>query len=107
MDVYAVGVSSHKLGAATLSVTPVLVMNPATGAPGGTTAAYGFGFGAGEVVDVYWNNPRQLLGTATGNGHGSSALTIAIPANASPGINGVIGIGQITKAIGIGEVAVR
>jgi hypothetical protein len=32
---------------------------------------------------------------------------IAIPANASPGINGVIGIGQITKAIGIGEVAVR
>ena len=107
MDVYAVGVSSHKLGAATLSVTPVLVMNPATGVPGGTTTAYGFGFGAGEAVDVYWNNPRQLLGTATGNGHGSSALMIAIPANASPGINGVIGIGQITKAIGIGEVAVR
>ena len=107
MDVYAVGVSSHKLGAATLSVTPVLVMNPATGVPGGTTTAYGFGFGAGEAVDVYWNNPRQLLGTATGNGHGSSALMIAIPANASLGINGVIGIGQITKAIGIGEVAVR
>src|ERR1039457_386860 len=106
-DVYAVGVSSHKLGATTLSVTPVLVMNPATGVPGGTTTAYGFGFGAGEAVDVYWNNPRQLLGTATGNGHGSSALMIAIPANASPGINGVIGIGQITKAIGIGEVAVR
>ena len=107
MDVYAVGTNSRHLGAATLFVTPALGMNPATGVPGGTTTAYGFGFGAGEVVDVYWNNPRQLLGTATGNGHGSSALTIAIPANASPGINGVIGIGQITKAIGIGEVAVR
>ena len=107
MDVYALGVSSRHLGAATLFVTPALGMNPATGVPGGTTTAYGFGFGAVEVVDIYWNNPRQLLGTATGNGHGSSALTIAIPANASPGINGVIGIGQITKAIGIGEVAVR
>jgi hypothetical protein len=74
--------SSRHLGAATLFVTPALGMNPATGVPGGTTTAYGFGFGAGEAVDVYWNNPRQLLGTATGNGHGSSALMIAIPANA-------------------------
>lgn len=106
MDVYAVGVSSRKLGTATLFVTPVLGMNPGTGAPGGATTAYGFGFGAGETVDIYWNNPRQLLGTATANGRGSSALTIKIPANASPGINGVIGIGQTTKALGIGEITV-
>jgi len=107
MDVYAVGVSSHKLGAATLSVTSALVMNPATGAPGSTTAAYGLGFGAGETVDIYWNNPRQLLGTATANGEGSGALTISIPADASPGINLVIGVGQTTKAIGIGGIAVE
>jgi hypothetical protein len=61
MDVYAVGVSSRKLGAATLFVTPDLAMNPASGAPGGSTTAYGFGFGSGETVDIYWNNPRQLL----------------------------------------------
>lgn len=107
MDVYAVGVSSHKLGAATLSVKPALAVNPATGAPGGTAAAYGLGFGAGEMVDLYWNNPRQLLGSAKANGEGSSSLTIAIPANAPPGINGVIGVGQTTKAIGIGEIKVQ
>jgi len=107
MDVYAVGVSSHKLGAATLSVTPGLLLNPATGAPGGTAAAYGLGFGAGETVDIYWNNPRQLLGTATVNGEGSGALTITIPANAPPGLNLLIGIGQTTKAIGLGGIAVE
>ncbi|MGA3076474.1 MAG: hypothetical protein ABSG56_22635, partial [Bryobacteraceae bacterium] len=65
------------------------------------------GFGSGETVDVYWNNPRQLLGTATADAVGSGAFTITIPATASPGINGVIGVGQITKAIGIGRVTVE
>ncbi len=107
MDVYAVGESSGRLGAATIFVTPELVMSPATVAPGGATTAYGFGFGAGETVEIYWNNPRQLLGTATANGEGSSALTITIPTNSSPGINGVIGFGQTTKGLGIGEVSVQ
>ena len=107
MDIYAVGVSSRHLGAARLFVTPALGMNPETGEPGGTTTAYGVGFGASETVDIYWNNPQQLLGTATANGRGSSALTITIPANASPGINEVIGVGQTTKAIGVGVVALR
>jgi hypothetical protein len=107
MDVFAVGASSRKLGAATLSVTPDLATSPSTASPGGTTKAYGFGFGSGETVDIYWNNPRQLLGTATANGEGSSALTIAVPANAPPGINAVIGVGQATKAIGIGAVKVQ
>ena len=107
MDVYAVGVTSHKLGAASLSVTPVLIMNPATGTPGATTVAYSYGFGSGETVDIYWNNPRQLLGMAAANAEGSATLTIAIPSNAPPGINVVIGIGQTTKALGIGGVTVQ
>ena len=86
-------------------------MNPASGLPGGTIAAQGFGFGAGETVSVYWDSPRQLLGTATANGEGSfagsGALTITIPANASPGLNAVIGIGQTTNAIGIGKIEVK
>ena len=107
IDFYAVGLSSGKLGAATLSVTPGLLMNPGAGAPGGTTTAHVLGFGAGETVDVYWNNPRQLLGAATADAVGSGALTFTIPATASPGINGVIGVGQTTKAIGIGRVTVQ
>lgn len=86
-------------------------MSPASGLPGGTTAAQGLGFGSGETVSVYWNNPRRLLGTATANSVGSflgtSALTITIPADASPGLNAVIGIGQSTGAIGIGEIKVQ
>jgi hypothetical protein len=107
IDFYAVGLSSGNLGVATLSVTPGLLMNPRAGAPGGTTTAHVLGFGSGETVDVYWNNPRQLLGTATADAVGSGAFTITIPATASPGINGVIGVGQITKAIGIGRVTVE
>jgi hypothetical protein len=48
-----------------------------------------------------------LLGTATANSDGSSALTITIPANAPLGVNAVIGVGQTTKAIGIGKVVVQ
>jgi len=107
MEIFATGQSSGKLGAAAFFVTPALVMSPGIVSPGGTTSAFGVGFGAGETVDIYWDNPRQLLGTATANGQGSGALTITVPQNASPGIDEVIGIGQITNAIGIGKVAVR
>jgi hypothetical protein len=107
MELYAVGLSSGKLGAATLFVTPALAMNPGSVAPGGTTEAQALGFGAGEAVDIYWSNPRRLLGTATANEQGSGALTITVPANASPGINGLFGIGETSHAIGIGEVVVR
>jgi hypothetical protein len=58
------------------------------------------------VVDVYWNEPRQLLGTATANSLGTGSLTIAIPLNAVPGVNEVIGVGQTSKAIGFGGVNV-
>jgi hypothetical protein len=107
MDVYALGLKSGKLGAATLLVTPELVVSPAIGAPGGTVTAYGLGFGANETVDIYWGQPRQLLGTATANGEGSSALKITIPANAPAGLNGVVGVGQTTQAIGIGAIEVE
>jgi hypothetical protein len=107
VDIYAVGATSHKLGAASLFVDPGLHTSPGTAAPGGTTTASVFGFGGGETVDIYWNNPRQLLGTAIANAKGSSSLGITVPSSASPGIQGVIGIGQTTAAIGIGSVTVE
>jgi hypothetical protein len=107
VDLFALGMSSGNLGAATLSVTPALATNPGSGAPGSTITAYVFGFGAGETVDVSWNDPPQLLGTPTANAQGSGSLTITIPVNASPGVNGVTGVGQTTKAIGKGRVTVQ
>jgi hypothetical protein len=107
MDVYALGLKTGKLGAATLLVTPELLMSPAIGAPGGTVTAYGLGFGANEAVNIYWGQPRQLLGTAAANALGTATLGITIPMNAPAGLNGVAGVGQITNAIGIGAIEVE
>jgi hypothetical protein len=107
MDVFAVGLASQKLGAATLHVTPALAMNPERVAAGGSTSANVLGFGAGEMVEIYWNEPRQLLGTVAASAEGSGAATITIPSGAPRGFDAVIGVGQTTKAIGIGEVRIQ
>jgi hypothetical protein len=107
MDVFAVGSKSQRLGASRFFVTPTLSMKPAVGAPGGTTLARELGFGAGETVNIYWNNPRQLVGTAVADSRGSAAVEIAIPADALLGIDELIGIGQTTQAIGGGAVIVK
>jgi hypothetical protein len=107
MDVYAVGESSHRLGATTLSVTPALAVTPGTSTPGASATANVLGFGADERVNVYWNEPRQLLGSVTSSPLGSGSLAITIPGNASSGTNVVVGVGETTKAIGIGAVRVE
>jgi len=107
MNVYAYGLTSGKLGTATFSVTSALPTFPTTGAPGSVIAAYPIGFGASEVISIYWNQPRQLLGNATTNSLGSGALAITVPANASPGLNGVFGVGATTGSLGLGAVLVK
>jgi hypothetical protein len=104
---YALGLTSGKLGAASFFVTAAVVITPRAGVPGDTATAQGIGFGAGETVDVYWGEPRQLLGTVTGDGNGAGALSITIPADAPRGPNAVIGIGQTTQAMGFGAIVVR
>jgi hypothetical protein len=110
-DVYAVGRSSGRLGAVSVYVTPRLIVRPSFGNPGGYETAQGAGFGASEPVDVYWGNPRQLLGTAAANSIGSfsesGSLPFSIPTNAAPGINAVVGIGKTTGAVAIGEIEVK
>ena len=111
LEIYAFGEHSGALGTADFFVTPGILMTPAAGTPGSSTAAQGAGFGSGESVEIYWNNPRQLLGTANANNLGSflgsDALSFKIPENASPGLNTVIGVGVTTKALGVGEIKVQ
>ncbi len=110
-DVYAVGETSGFLGATSVFVTPELIIVPRGGVPGGTVTVQGVGFGSGESVDVYWGNPRLLLGTAVTNGSGSftgsDALKVTIPASAAPGSNAVAATGQTTGAIAIGRIVVE
>jgi len=107
IDFFAVGLSSGNLGAARFSVTPTLITVPKTQWPGLPITAYALGFGPEEKVDVYWNNPRQLLGTVAANGYGTGILTITVPANASRGKNATFAAGETTKVIGIATVWVE
>ena len=105
------GQSSGKLGAASFSVTPRLILNPNSGAPGSSTAAHGYGFGSLEEVEIYWNNAQTLLGTVKANVSGTftrgAAFTFTVPAGAPPGVNKVEGIGERTGAIGKGAFTVE
>ena len=98
------GQQSGKLGAASFSMTANVALQPDAGAVGSSVTAKGYGFAALEQVEIYWNNPRTLLGTVTadvdGTIDGSAALTFMVPSGAAAGKNGVFGLGTLTKAVG-------
>jgi streptogramin lyase len=106
-----VGQSSGKLGAASFSVTPGLMLNPSSGSVGSTAKVQGYGFGAFEGVELYWSDPQVSLGFATANidgtFNGGTALKFTIPAGAASGQNTVFGIGQKTGARGSGSFTVQ
>jgi hypothetical protein len=106
------GQTSGKLGAASFSISPRLILQPNSGPVGATVTAQGTGFGPLENVDIYWLTPaRTLLGkmTANVNGtfNGSAALTFTVPAGAPLGANTVFGRGQATYALGHGSFTVQ
>ena len=90
-----VGQGSHKLGAASFTVTPNLVLNPDSGPPGSSVMAEGYGFPPFRQVEIYWGSPRTLVGTAiadvNGTLSGSAALTFTVPAGAVTGANTILG----------------
>ncbi|HUO29388.1 MAG TPA: hypothetical protein VMU80_09235 [Bryobacteraceae bacterium] len=108
--IFALG-QTGELGATTILVIPDLAVTPRTVSPGDPATVDGFGFGAGELADVYWSNPRQLLGTATTNASGSfvgsGALKTTIPLNSPSGSNAITAIGQTTGAVAVGRVTVK
>ena len=71
----------------------------------------GFGFEFYSGVGVYWNNPRTLLGDVAadlyGAFSGSTALTITVPSDASPGVNEIFGSNGRGQPIGPGSFTVQ
>jgi virginiamycin B lyase len=92
-----VGQNSGKLGAASLAVTPRLILEPSSGAAGSTAKVLGFGFDRSQIVQIGWGplNAATVLGNATTNQsgyfEGAAALTVTIPSGASPGLHLVFG----------------
>lgn len=99
----AAGVSGGMTGAANFSVTPRLVLNPAAVTPGDSVQAQGFGFAAGEIVNIYWKTPQLLLGSLTADSTGSfyqaGAFSIVIPQGSPAGVDVAVGQGRSTFAI--------
>jgi streptogramin lyase len=106
-----VGQTSGKLAAASFSMSPRLILNPASGPVGSSVTVEGYGFGAPEAVEIYWNNPRTLLGSAVtdqyGTFGGTAAVTFTVPAGAPAGKDAVFGQDNLTKAIGFGAFTVQ
>jgi hypothetical protein len=100
------GAGGAKLGAASFSMAPRLILNPDSGAPGSTATAAGYGFGSSETVDVYWDNPRTFLGKAHadiyGSISGSAAFSFTVPSDAPPGLDKITGRGTVTGAVSFG-----
>ncbi len=111
IDLFGLGISSGYLGATSFSITPSVAASPAVVVPGETITLRGYGFGAGETVSVYLQNPQKLVGTATANALGSlvgpGALSILVPLDAARGANEFYGVGVTTQAIGFGNILVE
>ena len=105
------GKTSGRLGGFLFHVTPNLRISPNTAARGSTATVQGVGFGAGEIVRIYWNNDQRLLGEVMANNRGSfinpNGVNIAIPTDAAHGANTVLGIGDTTRAMGKGKITVQ
>jgi hypothetical protein len=86
------------VGITPFTIQARLTVNPKTATPGATITASGFGFAAGEKVQVYWKKPNRFLGEATtdtkGTFAGASALSLKVPTGAAPGTNLIYGDGQ-------------
>jgi virginiamycin B lyase len=97
-----VGQSSGKLGAASFSVTPLVVLQPDSGKLLSTVSVEGYGFGALESVAIEWNSPPTLLGKVRASIDGSVAMKFKVPVGAFAGPNTVHGNG---KASGVHAAA--
>src|SRR5262245_19004094 len=60
------------------TVTPGIVLSPASGPPGSTVTVSGAGFKAFEAVDVYFDTTDEALASATATGN-FSGITIGVP----------------------------
>jgi virginiamycin B lyase len=93
-----VGQSSGNLGAASFSVTPLVVLQPDSGKLLSTVSVEGYGFGALEQVRIQWGSPPTLLGTVTASVDGNVTMRFKVPVGAFAGPNTVHGVGKATRA---------
>jgi hypothetical protein len=109
--IYARGTVSGAVGSTTFFMNAELLVPPYYATVGQPVHALGYGFAAGEQVEVVWNSPRRVLGTATtnylGSFYGTAAISFTVPAGAAPGKNVVYGVGKTSGVLGVGAIIVH
>jgi hypothetical protein len=94
----AAGQSSGTFRSGVMSLRPRLSVSPPNGTAGSTLTVTGFGFAAGEQVNLQWSNPQTLLGNATANKNGTFSAEVIIPTGAAAGTDRLSATGQRTGA---------
>ena len=74
------------------AASPIVTLTPNPGPPTTPTTVSGTGFGASEVVDVYFETTDMRL--ATTNASGAFTTSIRVPSTAAPGTNWVTAEGR-------------
>jgi len=93
--VAAIGTSSQNVTQNAITISSGLASSPSTSPPGQSVMTSGTGFSANETVQIYWNSTTgPLLATTTADANGNIRQAITLPANAVPGANSLIGVGQ-------------
>jgi streptogramin lyase len=91
----AKGQTSGKLGAASFTIFPRLILQPASGPVGSTVAVRGTGFLPMEKLWMIWADPKTLLGATATDINGTFDATFRVPSDASPGPNKVSAGGNL------------
>lgn len=107
----AVGQDSDLSATAMVRVKPFILVPPYSGRAGSTIIGEGFGFGANEPVQLFWDKPRTFLGSATTNSlgsfYGASAIAGTVPLSATTGVHYILAIGQTSHAAGVSRFYVH
>jgi len=107
----AVGQVSHVTAQTPITILPQLVLSPTAGTAGSTVHATGSGFGTTESVQLAWDAPAKLLGSATtnsrGNLSGTRTFSFTVPRTAARGPHTITATGQTTQVVTTVQFTVR
>jgi outer membrane protein assembly factor BamB len=99
--VAAVGQTSGFVATGTTQILPEMYLSPRAAGAGTVTYFFGFAFGAGESVNIYWNytgpGTGTLLKTAIADSTGSFKVSAKIPTGTAAGTIPVTAVGQTSN----------
>lgn len=105
--VVGMGATSGWKASRSYTLEPSLSSDPEGGDAGATIEIAVQGFGAGESVEIHWDNENgEVVGTLTTDSRGSGAGSFTIPSSGTFGPHGFVAIGAESGVSAAGTVVV-